>query len=163
MLSRWTGSYQECGAVTDYLTRHPRASSYQPDEWMADYRYCMGAYLPWISNHSLTARELMEIIQSLLTLYDEQKGYLRRYWGDPEDITILRTIAEGHGLSLLSHLSFSQYHYDYGTIHAHTQGERSLSTLILRIVEHNVGWYNQGGDHIDRTICRMARQARQYY
>jgi hypothetical protein len=162
MLSRLTVSYQTCPTVEAYLQAHPFDSVYVQDPRHEDYRYCFGDYTRWISNHSLNAPQLMTIIQSLLTLYDERKGYYRRYVGDNDEITLIRKVAEGHGLSLLDKVNFDLHHYDYATIHAHYQCEISLSTLIIRLIEHNVGWYNGTQYKIDPDICRMARTAHQF-
>lgn len=118
---------------------------YTPDEYYQYVCYCFGDFTPLISNHILTAQELITLSQTLLQIYDQHKGFDRKYRkGDPTDITFLRNFAQGEGWENIEKISFSKYHYPYHNLHAHTLANYSLSSLILRIVEHNLAFqYNQ--------------------
>lgn len=114
---------------------------YNPDEYHKYICYCFGDFTPLITNHILTAQEIITLSQTLLYIYDQNKGYDRKYRkGDPVDITFLRTFAQGGGWDNIEKISFSKYHYPYHTLHAHTLAQYSLSTLLLRIIEHNLSF-----------------------
>lgn len=101
------------------------------------YYYCFGNFSSFISN-DLTFEEVRGTIRSLLNLYDTGKGYSRIILGDPEHITLLKSIVNIYTMQGLREYNFSKFMYDYGKIHAHTMAQYSLSTLIMLITSHLV-------------------------
>jgi hypothetical protein len=91
-----------------------------------------------------------------LDIYDICKGYLRRVKGEPTCINILREVIRKRSLIPLQtfHQNFA---YPYDAIHAHTVAQYSLSTLIMRLVNHYMSQISSDYyPDISLNLCRDA-------
>lgn len=121
-----------------YLSQRPRFKppkySCITDSNSRYYIYCFGDFASLLVNPH--GGDAMDYFALLLDIYDTCKGTTRRITGDPTGISLLRSAVQKRSLNPIQNHNFSQYNYDYNTLHAHTVAEYSLSTLMLRFVSH---------------------------
>jgi hypothetical protein len=86
-----------------------------------------------------TALQIIELIKILIEIYDYCKGTLRFLRFDNPAIRALRLTVRFNSFLDISKEPTDQYYYDYNRVHAHTIAQYSLSTLLMRIVLHQLG------------------------
>jgi hypothetical protein len=153
--------FKNC-VIFDYYLSH-RLNWYPPSNSVCNtcfsqyYQYCFGDYSILIVQPT-NGSNAIDYFTLLLDLYDICKGTTRRLTGDPPGIKVLRETITFKNLDPLSNHNFEPYSYDYGTLHAHTVVQFSLSTLIMRLVSHYLSQINEKKTfpNITLAICSKA-------
>lgn len=125
------------------------------------YRYCFGDFTPLVINSSGNC-DIVAYCNVLLDIYDVCKGITRRLKGDPTAITLMREIVMKRNLTSLHNRDFQKYCYDYGSIHAHTVAQYSLSTLLMRLLTNYLYFACNKTffPHIEFDICEKAHNSK---
>lgn len=125
-------------------------------------KYCFGCFSNLI--YKPEDCDVFAYINSLLTIYDNCKGYSRMMIkGDNAGIALLRKIVKDKKLDELYQHNFQLYNYNYKVLHGHTVGYFSLSTLIMFFLSNYMYYYSSNLDYfpfIDQEICKDIYQAK---
>lgn len=118
-------------------------------------KYCFGLFeqLIYLPENS----EPINYFKLLITFYDKCKGYVRTFKGDPEGISLIRSIIKNEKLDELYNHNFNIYAYNYTAIHAHTVAYFSLSTLILFFISNYMHHKSYNSDifpFINQDLCK---------
>lgn len=153
--------FKKCIIFEYYLSQrlnwYPPSNSVLNTCFSQYYQYCFGDYSILIVQPT-NGSNVIDYFTLLLDFYDICKGTSRRFTGDPPAIKILRDSITFKTLDRLINWDFEPYCYDYGTIHAHTVVQFSLSTLIMRLVAHYLSQIldKKIYPNINITICSKA-------
>ena len=126
-------------------------------------KYCFGSFENLI--YMPESMQTIPYFTLLLSTYDQCKGYIRSFKGDPVGITLLRNAIKCNNIDDLYNHNFAIYAYDYTKIHAHTVTYFSLSTLILFFVSNYMHYKSYNSymfDHIDLNKCKEAYKKKVY-
>lgn len=118
-------------------------------------KYCFGLYsnLIYMPEHC----EIFAYINSLITIYDACKGYVRTLKGDPIGIVLMRKVITDRKVDALYVHDFQCYNYNYKVLHGHTVGYHSLSTLFMFFLSNYMYYYSSCNDYfpyIDIDACK---------
>lgn len=145
--SQSSSHFVDC-ALADYIPKKSGPNAIY-------FKYCFGYYSNLIYTYEHGA--VFSYIDSLLTIYDACKGYIRTCKGDPLSIELMRKVVKDKKTDELYSHDFRCYDYDYRVLHGHTVGYHSLSTLLMFFLSNYM--YHCSGEndffpHIDIDICK---------
>lgn len=118
-------------------------------------KYCFGHFSNLI--YMPENCDIYAYINSLITIYDTCKGYVRTFKGDPIGIELMRKIIKDKKTDELYSHDFQCYNYNYKMLHGHTVGYHSLSTLLMFFLSNYMYYYSSCNDYfpyIDIDICK---------
>jgi len=117
------------------------------------YVYCFGDFSALLCFPS-DNEYIWEYVQLLLDIYEYCKGPSRMVKGDPRGIAVMKKALNTKSTSIFNSFKFSDSYYDYSMIHAHTTVQFSVSTLLIRLLAHYLGYLSIcTSETISRDIC----------